>query len=89
MSTVKWDSRWSDPEDYCVLPDVTELNGIHVGERVYVFADDPEGMYFEGDEGQVIGITEMPRSGERYLLVHFEGMDPQDVSPYIVEVIVG
>lgn len=78
--------------DYNMNPELTELEGISVGEEVEVIEDDEESGAFAGDTGKVVGIEDTPPGifnpyGAKSLIIERDGMEPACLQPYQVEVI--
>lgn len=94
MAESAWDTTWGEPEDYNVVLDCREHEGITVEDKVECLEDYTEDAQsaYEADQGTVIGICFTP-AGEFHpsdrweVLVSFDDRDPQALPAQVLRVV--
>lgn len=65
-----------DYSEYDFNPDIGEHKGFSVGDAVILTADNEDVGYFEGEEGTVVGFSEIPPATDPGMALAF-GNDPK------------
>lgn len=65
-----------DFSEYDFDPEITEQNGFAIGDEIVITEDDEAQAIFEGEEGQVVGFTNIPPATDPDIARAF-GNDPK------------
>jgi hypothetical protein len=66
-----------DFDEYEFDADIKEHEGFTIGDFIEIVEEDPQQMYYEGEEGQVVGFKKIPAAADPAIAAAF-GTDPNE-----------